>query len=653
MNVNRSTPQNAPQPARIRPTALLAAICFATAASAQTITSVGSLGPDANNIDASYAFGVNFDGNAVVGRTTTPAGDRAFYWTPAGMQNLGVLPGGTYSYATGVSADGLWIVGFGSTPSGDRAFRALLNNPLTDLGAGGLFSAANAVSADGSAVAGGGFTFAGSFIFRWTTTGGVQGIGSSFLGIGAIGISGDGGTVVGYSSGILTDAAIQWTPAGGMVGLAPLTGGNRSFARGASYDGSFICGDSNTTADNLVHAVRWYAGTPQDIGVLPGYSSSQATAIHASGLALAGECVSGLADDAWIWTEPRGMTPLANYLASEGVNLTGWSAFHSCTAISADGTALVGTGTYQGQIRGFVARGLPPICGPWITEHPASNSTCQDGTASLAVTAYGPSFHLPSVQWQRFDGTNWVNVVDGTTGFGTNISGANSYVLTFSSCNTDVAGYYRAQITAGCAIRNSLPALFSVNSMGANIIFQPVNTDACPDGSAGFTFTQLNFSTDAPFYFQWQREAAPNVFVPLPDGTTTVWDGNVAGSGGIVSGANTGVLTIAADTPNGRTLSDAQHGVRYRCVVTNGCAAVPTDPAGLKIWSSCDTADINGDNDVDFFDIDPFLLALFNPTAYAEAYPDVHPLNADCNHDGTVDFFDIDAFLQCLFAECP
>ncbi len=63
--------------------------------------------------------------------------------------------------------------------------------------------------------------------------------------------------------------------------------------------------------------------------------------------------------------------------------------------------------------------------------------------------------------------------------------------------------------------------------------------------------------------------------------------------------------------------------------------------------------DLNCDGVVDFFDIDGFLLALFDPSGYAHQNPSCPRSNADCNNDGVVDFFDIDAFLACLFSVCP
>jgi hypothetical protein len=83
----------------------------------------------------------------------------------------------------------------------------------------------------------------------------------------------------------------------------------------------------------------------------------------------------------------------------------------------------------------------------------------------------------------------------------------------------------------------------------------------------------------------------------------------------------------------------------------------------LQVWSMTVTdevicwkqlvGDLNGDGTIDFFDIDPFLLALFDPAGFAATYPNVDPLAADLNGDDNVDFFDIDPFLACIFGACP
>ncbi len=58
--------------------------------------------------------------------------------------------------------------------------------------------------------------------------------------------------------------------------------------------------------------------------------------------------------------------------------------------------------------------------------------------------------------------------------------------------------------------------------------------------------------------------------------------------------------------------------------------------------------DMNCDTLVDFGDINPFVLALTNPTAYVLAFPNCDIRNGDINGDGLVDFGDINPFVRLL-----
>ena len=62
------------------------------------------------------------------------------------------------------------------------------------------------------------------------------------------------------------------------------------------------------------------------------------------------------------------------------------------------------------------------------------------------------------------------------------------------------------------------------------------------------------------------------------------------------------------------------------------------------------TGDLNCDGEVNAFDIEPFLLALFDPDRYVIEFPDCDLLNGDTNDDGGVDAFDIEGFLRLLFS---
>ena len=58
--------------------------------------------------------------------------------------------------------------------------------------------------------------------------------------------------------------------------------------------------------------------------------------------------------------------------------------------------------------------------------------------------------------------------------------------------------------------------------------------------------------------------------------------------------------------------------------------------------------DLNCDGSINGFDIDPFVLALSNPDAYADAYPRCAAYFADLNADGSINGFDIDPFVALL-----
>jgi hypothetical protein len=58
--------------------------------------------------------------------------------------------------------------------------------------------------------------------------------------------------------------------------------------------------------------------------------------------------------------------------------------------------------------------------------------------------------------------------------------------------------------------------------------------------------------------------------------------------------------------------------------------------------------DLNCDGEVDFSDINPFVLRLSNPAAYAATYPDCPDGNGDINGDTTVGFTDINPFVALM-----
>jgi len=68
----------------------------------------------------------------------------------------------------------------------------------------------------------------------------------------------------------------------------------------------------------------------------------------------------------------------------------------------------------------------------------------------------------------------------------------------------------------------------------------------------------------------------------------------------------------------------------------------------IRVATSAKRGDLNCDCVINNFDIDPFVLALTNPTKYAQQFPNCDRMLADCNGDGKVNNFDIDPFVKLL-----
>ncbi len=85
---------------------------------------------------------------------------------------------------------------------------------------------------------------------------------------------------------------------------------------------------------------------------------------------------------------------------------------------------------------------------------------------------------------------------------------------------------------------------------------------------------------------------------------------------------------------------------------------VRMDNAGMDYYDVSDArfrirvpvpGDLNCDRVVDALDIEPFIVALFEPEAYPDLYPDCNILRADLNGDGFIDALDIEPFIALLF----
>lgn len=175
-------------------------------------------------------------------------------------------------------------------------------------------SSAYDVSDDGHVIVG--VTGTG-WAFRWTPQSGMNVIAQTPGSSGAYGVSGDGSVVIGYYNPDQfqgSNNAFRWTQETGVVLLGDLpTGSNTSVAYDVSNDGN----------------------------VIVGYGSIQVS--------------SGTTQRAFYWDSTHGMRYLKDVLANEfEIDLTGWDNLFEATAISNDGTKIVGMGSYNGFSRTFL-----------------------------------------------------------------------------------------------------------------------------------------------------------------------------------------------------------------------------------------------------------------------------------------------------------
>jgi probable HAF family extracellular repeat protein len=251
-------------------------------------------------------------------RTAGPDTDVAFRWRgPGTYQPLGLLPNYRQSYAEGVSGNGSVVVG----------------------------RAVNTVA---------GVTQA----FRWTEAGGMQGLGflPGSVYTEARGISRDGTTITGDSQdGAGFGTAFVWRAGTGITALPSLPGtqfGDRAAA--VNFDGSVVVGLSGPGRSQ---ATLWRNGQPIGLGFPPGYRDSTALAVDDSGsVVLCQMSMTTGGEVPSIWTLARGMEPLTDFFAANGISLpAGWSIVN-CGAVSADGLSFGGTvRTGPTSAEGFIA----------------------------------------------------------------------------------------------------------------------------------------------------------------------------------------------------------------------------------------------------------------------------------------------------------
>ncbi len=302
---------------------------------------------------------------------------------------------------------------------------------------------------------------------------------------------------------------------------------------------------------------------------------------------------------------------------------------------------------------------------PTITLQPVNGEVCEGGSTQFSVATDIPA---PAYQWRR--GSN--PLVDD----GLHITGATTDTLTIANVElTDASSSYNCLVT---------------------------NTDGDCDTVSDYvslTVNPLPLITAEPE----DQVVNPGSNVSMPvvasgSGLTYQWykDGEMLYNDGHFFGATAPTLLILS-----AQISDSGY---YHVIITNDCGPVqsrdahlivgtaepqaccfddgtcmdidPLQCTGLGGWpgfepnclgdenvngvdDACEEwppwcpGDMDCDGDVDFDDIDPFVLALGGPAGYYAQFPNCNWLHADCDGTGDVDFDDIDAFVALIGTDCP
>jgi probable HAF family extracellular repeat protein len=202
----------------------------------------------------------------------------------------------------------------------------------------------------------------------------------------AAGISADGRVVVGTADAFAGGQAFRWTRETGMTRVAGELGNSEALA--ASADGSVVVGTALTAGGWA--AYRWTAATGTQVLVpAPPRRSARATDVSADG-----SRVVGYVDDV---TRPRAFTWTASAGVSDISDLGGGATLNAATAVSADGSTIVGAGR-------------PPINqhAYRLTPTGATDlSTGQDASGASDVSADGKVVVGLSTGRDRQDGFRW------------------------------------------------------------------------------------------------------------------------------------------------------------------------------------------------------------------------------------------------------
>jgi probable HAF family extracellular repeat protein len=489
--------------------AAIAALCVGSAtflAAAQATFTPLPLQP---NTGPAEPTGISYDGSVIVGHWYRYGGREAVAWTPEGIHPFTALGS---AFCNGVSGDGQTLVGSirnVSLPPGYwYAIQWTLSGSMQNLGTLATSnpmasSESLAANFDGRVIVGASTSNSGyQQPFRWTPDTGMVGLGHLFATpthARAVGVSGSGDVVIGWMSGWNPvggnrTKAFRWRPQDGLTDLSNLLNDPNvdAEATAVSADGSTIVGSSASLTSGLTPFV-WREATGMLQLPFTG-SGGIATATTRDGELIVGHVVRAdayLQTEAVFWTPSRSIVRLQDYLIAGGATgLTGWR-LTKATAISADGSTVVGTGFDPANNPVGWSATLP--C-QLIRTQPTNQLISTGSSVSFIVVVDAASdCSTPlTYQWQRRNPSiedqshpdAWVDLTDGAEFMHTQTGG-----LVIVNPIPALATGYRCKIGGGCVCA----------ATGQYVYTDTVNFSiACPadfnsDGGVDFTDVEAFF----------------------------------------------------------------------------------------------------------------------------------------------------------------
>jgi hypothetical protein len=546
-------------------------LAFAGPSLAQSITSMGTFATY-NNF---YVSGLSSNGSAASGWGTDGTTQRPFRWSsPGGIVNLGTVGPAYLSVATGISRDGQTVAAnmFPFTMSGaSHGFRWTQPTGWTDIGVsyvGGDWTDCNNISGDGLRLMGRTRQPGGEMrAYTWNTATGfsiLPNLPGAFNSV-ALASSNTANYITGSMDFAGVSHPVRWGPSGIIDFFSLVSGiGPINYATGVaiSDNGSRILGYALHTNGSRPMFMWYDIGGNGAVGFfspLPGYGVANPADIATDGTAFVGSCTSGLPDTAFLWSNDLGMVNLNTWFPTVGVNLTGWQLL-SATAISADGTAIAGTGKLNGVTVPYVVRDIPCLHKPQVYVDPYDADACVGTTSGFSVAGFGNFTGTYTYQWQR----NGVPIFNGPTGNGSTFAGTQTANMSIVGTTLADAASYSCIISNPCGSVSTTPAQLTVIPL-PYVNFLPATQYACNGSSATINYGVVNATT-----VTWQIGTPWNGWVNLNNGQYN----DISGFSFFVSNANTPSITLS-NIQNVGLLVFAQ----FRVEAGNACRSLrPSEP---------------------------------------------------------------------------